>query len=68
MSRRTLQGSKKGDSEQDDTIAKFFEVLNSIKGRACRGTSEKKTECRTRDMWGQSVVNSRKNQGNPFLD
>ena len=49
-------------------IAKFFEVLNSIQEGACRGTSEKETECPTRDMWGQSVVNSREDQGNPFLD
>ena len=48
--------------------ARFFEVLNSIQGRACRGTSEEKTECPTRDMWGQSVVNSREDQGILFLD
>ena len=49
-------------------IAKFVEVVGAIQGRAGRGTSEKKTECHTRDMWGQSVVKSKKAQRNPFLD
>ena len=49
-------------------IAKFVEVLDSIQGCACRGTSENNTECPTRDMWGQSVVNSVEDQRNPFLD
>ena len=69
VARPKQRGQRAGRAVQRRrAIAKFFEVLNSIQGRACRGTSEKKTECPTRDMWGQSVVNSKENQGNPFLD
>ena len=69
VARPKQRGQRAGRAVQRRrAIAKFFEVLNSIQGRACRGTSENKTECPTRDMWGQSVVNSKENQGNPFLD
>ena len=68
VARPKQRGQRAGRAVQRRrAIAKFFEVLNSIPGRACRGTSGKKTECPTRDMWGQSVVNSKENQGNPFL-
>ena len=69
VARPKQRGQRAGQAVQRcRAILKFFEVLNSIQGRAFRGTSEKKTECPTRDMWGQSVVNSRGDQGNPFLD
>ena len=69
VARPKQRGQRAGRTVQRRcAIAKFFEVLNSIQGRACRGTSEKKTECPTRDMWGQSEVNSRDDQGNPSLD